>query len=217
MSISNDESNEQIKSSNNQSKYSTSKLYKSQEIKPQVSNTFLQNKIGKLNLNPTRYNIAYKIPQHAQIKPPKHFFGHVKNQYYVEGKVDETHIYHPISSFEQKLNNEMKRISNRYGKVESRQIFYPNINTDFYWKSIPNFEMYRQLKVIENRYSGLRNKMRPKLKPLGYVSNDSLNKLAQHIFYSDPTVKKAKSQLLNIISSSRKNKCVNTNLVDEFQ
>ena len=217
MSTLNDESNEEIKTSKNQSIYTTSKLYKSQEIKPKVSNKFLQNKLGKLNINPTRYNYQYKIPQHAQIKPPKHFFGHVKNQYYVEGKVEETHIYHPISSFEQKLNNEMKRISNRYGKVESRQIFYPNINTDFYWKSIPNFEMYRQLKVIENRYSGLRNKMRPKLKPLGYVSNDSLNKLAQHIFYSDPTVKKAKSELLNLVTSSRKNKCVNTNLTEHFQ
>ena len=108
----------------------------------------------------------------------------------------------------------MKRISNRYGKVESRQIFYPNINTDFYWRSIPNFEMYRQLKVIENRYSGLRNKMRPRLKPIGYVSNDNLNKLAQHIFENDPNVKKAKNQLLNLISSSRKNKYTNTSVED---
>jgi hypothetical protein len=196
--------------SKNQSKITS----KSQIFNPLVSNKYLQSKLGKLQLNKSRYNPEFRIPQHANIKPPKHFFGHVKNQYYVEGKVDETHIYHPITSFEQKLNNEMKRISNRYGKVESRQIFYPNINTDFYWRSIPNFEMYRQLKVIENRYSGLRNKMRPRLKPIGYVSNDNLNKLAQHIFENDPNVKKAKNQLLNLISSSRKNKYTNTSVED---
>ena len=80
-----------------------------------------------------------KLIKRQSIKPPKHFFAHARNQYVIESKVNLTHKYQPISSFEQKLLKEMSRISNRYRKNESRYNYYPNKNLDIFWNSVPAF------------------------------------------------------------------------------
>lgn len=121
--------------------------------------------------------------KHPTIKPPKHFFSNAKNQYFIESKVNATHKYQSVSSFERKLNKELSRISNKYGKVGSLQNFYHNKNLDTFWSYVPEFSQYVELKKIENRFSPRQD--RPKLKPLVYITKDNLNKLASKLFNLD--------------------------------
>lgn len=146
------------------------------------------------NTNPSQEQIRFnqKLIKHHTIKPPKHFFAHARNQYVIESKVNLTHKYQPISSFEQKLLKEMSRISNRYRKNESRYNYYPNKNLDIFWNSVPDFTQYKQLKQIENRFQG--HQERGKLKPLIYVKKDNLNKLANRLYQVDQDSRQFKFQ-----------------------
>ena len=131
--------------------------------------------------------------KHKTKYPSNYFFSNVKNQFYIESRINETHLYNPISTFEQKLNNEMKRISYRYGKIDSRQIFYPNKNNQFYWNTINDFDKYKTLKMIENRFEGEKNNnLKYKLKPLNVIEKGSLDNLSRNLFYFDKYNKKMK-------------------------
>ena len=155
------------------------------------------------NINP-QFKISIK---HKINYPSNYFFSNVKNQYYVESRVNETHQFTPISSFEEKLNNEMKRISHRYGKPDSRQIFYPNINNHIYWRTVKNFDQYKTLKMIENRFEGEKiNNLKHKLKPLIVNEKGSLDNLSKNLFYFDRYNKRVKIIEKNIEKKNKKNK-----------
>ena len=158
-------------------------------------------------------NPQFKISiKHKINYPSNYFFSNVKNQYYVESRVNETHQFTPISSFEEKLNNEMKRISHRYGKPDSRQIFYPNINNHIYWRTVKNFDQYKTLKMIENRFEGEKiNNLKHKLKPLIDNEEGSLDNLSKNLFYFDRYNKRVKIIEKNIEKKKKKNKILKKN------
>lgn len=141
-----------------------------------------------------------KLIKRQSIKPPKHFFAHVGNQYVINNKVNLSHKYQPISSFEQKLIKEMSRISNRYKKNECRYNYYPNKNLELFWNSVSDFSQYKQLKQIENRFQG--HQERGKLKPLICIKKDNLNKLANRLYQVDQETRqfKFKKMLRNSIN-----------------
>jgi len=154
------------------------------------------------NINP-QFKISIK---HKINYPSNYFFSNVKNQYYVESRVNETHKFTPISTFEEKLNNEMKRISYRYGKPDSRQIFYPNINNQIYWRTVKNFDQYKTLKMIENRFEGEKiNNLKHKLKPLIVNEKGSLDNLSKNLFNLDRYNKRLKKIEKNIEKNNKKN------------
>ena len=141
-----------------------------------------------------------KLIKRQSIKPPKHFFAHARNQYVINNKVNLSHKYQPISSFEQKLIKEMSRISNRYKKNECRYNYYPNKNLELFWNSVSDFSQYKQLKQIENRFQG--HQERGKLKPLICIKKDNLNKLANRLYQVDQETRqfKFKKMLRNSIN-----------------
>lgn len=158
----------------NKSQYSSDSMRYSSCYLPPYS-SFTKDKTSRRQL----------IVKHPTIKPPKYFFSNVKNQYLVENKVKANKYYVPLTSFEEKFNNELKRISNKYGKVDSRQRFYPNKNLEIFWDRINDFEKYQEMKEIEDRYTKFLKNPRPRLKPLNCPQRSSLDKLARNLFNFD--------------------------------
>ena len=94
--------------------------------------------------------------------------------------------YQPLSSFEQKLSKQLGRISNKYTEIKNRKFFNKsNINTELFWKNFPDYEIYRQLKVLETRKEIPYGFPKPKLKPLINNKKDKLGKLAKNLYEAD--------------------------------
>ena len=72
--------------------------------------------------------------------------------------------YNKISDFSEKLNKDLGKINNNYGNNMSRTRFTENPLMKKYMEVIPLYEIYKDLKQIENRYIG--SKFKFKLLPL---------------------------------------------------
>ena len=138
----------------------------------------------KTSYLPNVYQSAKHFVKHPTIKPAKHFFSGAKNQYAIENSVQRYQHYNPLSSFEKKLQKEMMRISAKYGKVDGRLQYYPNNNLDVFWKVMPDYDKYLELKKIENRYVGYNNG-KSRLVAVGYVPKQNLHKLAEKLYNTD--------------------------------
>ena len=103
--------------------------------------------------------------------------------------------YNKISSFSEKLNRDLKIINNNYGKTLSRPRFTENPLTKKYMEIMPTYEIYKDLKQIENRYIGSRYKFR--LLPLYNKRLSNLDKLADK-FYKNQSTKEGLANLLHI-------------------
>ncbi len=61
-------------------------------------------------------------------------------------------IYNNIGSFGNKFNKELARISRSYGKEESKARFVQNPVLKKYHDQIPYYNLYKDLKFVENKY-----------------------------------------------------------------
>ena len=94
--------------------------------------------------------------------------------------------YQPLSSLEQKLSKQLSRLSNKYTSMKNRKFFNNQLtNTNLYWMNFPDYEIYRQLKVLETRKEFPYSFSKPKLKPLIYQKKDKLGVLAKNLYEAD--------------------------------
>ncbi len=94
--------------------------------------------------------------------------------------------YQPLSSLEQKLSKQLSRLSNKYTSMKNRKFFNNQLtNTNLYWMNFPDYEIYRQLKVLETRKEFPYSFTKPKLKPLIYQKKDKLGVLAKNLYEAD--------------------------------
>ncbi len=89
-------------------------------------------------------------------------------------------VYNRISNFEEALNKDLEIINKTYGKTQSRTRFSKNPLLKKYMEMIPLYDIYKDLKVIENRYVG--SKYKYKLLPLYNKRLSNLDKLAEKFY-----------------------------------
>ena len=106
--------------------------------------------------------------------------------------------YNKIGGFNEKFNKDLGKISTNYNKYTSRTRFTENPLLKKYMEILPIYDIYRDLKEIENRYIGSKYKF--KLLPLYNKRITNLDKLADK-FYS---TQYSKDGLLNLLKIQSK-------------
>ena len=89
--------------------------------------------------------------------------------------------YTNIGSFNDKFNKDLSEISNYYGKEQAKGRFVRNPLISMFSKYIPNYEQYKDLKFIENRYTS-GNKYMFRLKSLINNRKNNFDRLADNIY-----------------------------------
>jgi hypothetical protein len=89
--------------------------------------------------------------------------------------------YTNIGSFNEKFNHDLSDISTYYGKENSKGRFIRNPLISMFSKYIPNYEKYKDLKFIENRYI-CRNRYKYRLKPLVTAQKNNFDKLGNVVY-----------------------------------
>ena len=89
--------------------------------------------------------------------------------------------YNNIGTFNEKFNRDLSDISNFYGKEQAKGRFLRNPLISMFSKYIPNYELYKDLKFIENRYTS-GNKYLFRLKPIINKSKNNFDRLASNIY-----------------------------------
>jgi len=92
--------------------------------------------------------------------------------------------YTNIGSFNEKFNHDLSDISNTYGKEDSKGRFLLNPLISICRKYIPEYDQYKNIKSIENKYN-CRNKYKFKLKPLVNIKKGNFDKLAKVIYQKE--------------------------------
>jgi hypothetical protein len=90
-------------------------------------------------------------------------------------------IYNDIGSFNEKFNVELARISRTYGKEESKGRFVENPLLKSYRDSIPLYDLYKDIKFIENRYTD-NKRFKFKLLPLVNAKLRNFDRLGERIY-----------------------------------
>lgn len=91
-------------------------------------------------------------------------------------------VYTPIGSFNNKFNKELARISHSYGTEKAKGHFIPNPLIDSYLNLIPLYDIYRDVKFVENRYIDKKSKF--KLLPLINAKMRNIDRLGTKIYRS---------------------------------
>ena len=111
--------------------------------------------------------------------------------------------YNRIGNFSEKFNRDLGEISNNYGNNVSRTRFTENPLMKKYMEIIPVYEIYKDIKQIENRYIGTKYKF--KLLPLYNKRLSNLDKIADK-FYKNQKNREELKSLLKVQSSTYFNK-----------
>ena len=90
-------------------------------------------------------------------------------------------VYNKITNFEEALNKDLEEINKNYGTNKTRARFSKNPLMKRYMEIIPLYDIYKDLKFIENRYTD-RNKYSFRLKPLINKSKNNFDRLANNIY-----------------------------------
>ena len=90
-------------------------------------------------------------------------------------------IYNSIGSFNTKFNNELTRISRSYGKEESKLRFINNPLINRYQNTIPYYDIYKDIKFVENRYLD-KGRYKYKMLPLINAKMRNFDRLGQKIY-----------------------------------
>ncbi len=90
-------------------------------------------------------------------------------------------IYNSIGSFNTKFNNELTRISRSYGKEESKLRFINNPLINRYQNTIPYYDIYKDIKFVENRYLD-KGRYKYKMLPLINTKLRNFDRLGQKIY-----------------------------------
>ena len=104
-------------------------------------------------------------------------------------------VYNKLNSFDEEFNKDLGLISNNYGKVKSRVRFTKNPLLKQYMNMIPIYDIYKDIKSIENRY--INSKYKYKLLPLVNNKLRSLDKLGDK-FYKMQQLNQGLNNLLKI-------------------
>ena len=179
----------EIKKINNKKRFFRNNLYFENygKFKFTKSGLLYPKKIGK-----------YELPNYTgNNEEEKKYFNYRKKIF----KPELT--YNKISDFSEKLNKDLGKINNNYGNNMSRTRFTENPLMKKYMEVIPLYEIYKDLKQIENRYIG--SKFKFKLLPLYNKKLSNIDRLADR-FYKEQTSKLGLTNLLNIQSASYDNK-----------
>ena len=134
----------------------------------------------------------YELPKYeGNNKEEKKYFNYRKKISFPKQE------YNKISNFSEKFNRDLGKISNNYDKSISRTRFTENPFLKQYMEIIPIYDIYKDLKEIENRYIGTKYKF--KLLPLYNKRITHLDKLADK-FYNTQYSKDGLVNLLKIQS-----------------
>ena len=134
----------------------------------------------------------YELPSYeGNNKEEKKYFNYRKKISFPEQE------YNKISHFDEKFNKDLAKISNNYATSVSRTRFTENPLLKKYMEIIPIYDIYKDLKEIENRYIGTKYKF--KLLPLYNKKITNLDKLADR-FYKTQYSKEGLVNLLKIQS-----------------
>lgn len=104
-------------------------------------------------------------------------------------------VYSKLATFDETFNKNLGKINTTYGGTFTRTRFVENPILKEYADSIPLYEIYKDLKQIENRYAG--SKFKFKLLPLYNKKITNLDKLADK-FYKKQKMHAGLSSLLQI-------------------
>ena len=91
--------------------------------------------------------------------------------------------YNNIGSFSEKFNVELARISKSYGKEESKGRFVENPLLGEYRNVIPYYDLYKDMKFIENRYSD-NKRFKFRLLPLVNAKLRNFDRLGNKVYQS---------------------------------
>ena len=94
--------------------------------------------------------------------------------------------YYNIGTFNEIFNKDLYDISSYYGKERSKGRFIKNPLISTYRRNIPNYDQYKNIKVIENRYN-VKNKYRFRLKPLVNSKKNNFDRFGRYVFRREKT------------------------------
>lgn len=89
-------------------------------------------------------------------------------------------FYKSIGSFNEKFNKELARISHSYGKDKSKAYFVDNPLLKLYTNIIPIYENYKDVKIVESRYTNNASKF--KLLPIINARKRNFDRLGAKIY-----------------------------------
>ena len=186
----------------------------------QVKNILNQKKMYKTNLYFENYG-KYKFTKKGVLYPkilgeyelPKYEGNNEQEKKYFNFRKEISNpklAYNRITHFSEKFNRDLGEISKNYGNNISRTRFTENPLMKKYMEIIPIYDIYKDLKEIENRYIGTKYKF--KLLPLYNKRITNLDRLADK-FYKNQRNREELKSLLKIQSSGyfNKNKKINRN------
>ncbi len=139
------------------------------------------NDYGKYKFSRKGLNYPESIPEN---KLPNYKGNDKKEKIYFNyrKKVSNPNkIYNSLESFDTKFNYELGRISHTYGKEESKGRFIKNPLIDRYQNSIPFYDIYKDIKFVENRYLD-KGRYKYKLLPLINAKMRNFDRLGQKIY-----------------------------------
>ena len=140
-----------------------------------LDNNYGKYKFTKTGLEYPKKLGKYELPNYE----PK--YGEDEEYFNYKKKVKFPNlVYNKITNFEEALNKDLQKINTNYGSSKSRARFSKNPLMKQYMELIPLYEIYKDLKVIENRYVGSKYKF--KLLPLYNKKLSNLDKLADNFF-----------------------------------
>ena len=143
-------------------------------------NLVLENNYGKYKFTKTGLEYPKKMGKY-ELPNFENKYGEDEEYFNYKKKVKFPNlVYNKINNFEEALNKDLEQINKNYGNIKSRARFSKNPLMKRYMEIIPLYEIYKDLKVIENRYVGSKYKF--KLLPLYNKKLSNLDKLADNFY-----------------------------------
>ena len=169
----------------------------------QAKNILNQKKMFKTNLYFENYG-KYKFTKKGVFYPktlgkyelPKYEGNNEEEKKYFNYRKEISNpnlAYNRITNFSEKFNRDLGEISKSYGNSMSRTRFTENPLMKKYMEIIPVYEIYKDIKQIENRYIGTKYKF--KLLPLYNKRLSNLDKIADKFYKNQKNREELKSLL----------------------
>ena len=140
------------------------------------------NNYGKFKFTEPGLNYPHSFDKNKKFPEYKGNDLEEKKMFTYKSKVtNPRYNYNNIGTFNEKFNKDLSQISNFYGKEKSKGRFLRNPLISMFSKYIPNYELYKNLKLIENRYTS-GNKYKFGLKPIINKSKNNFDRLASNVY-----------------------------------
>ena len=144
-------------------------------------NLILENNYGKYKFTKTGLEYPQKLDKYELPNYDIKYGSEGEEYFNYKKKVKFPNlVYNKVTNFEEALNKDLEKINKNYGNIKSRARFSKNPLMKRYMEIIPLYEIYKDLKVIENRYIGSKYKF--KLLPLYNKKLSNLDKLADNFY-----------------------------------